>query len=283
MKFAALFVAAAVSLFAFEPGIERAHAHYKRTEYVAAISILKQAPPDAKTLSLLGQCYFMQGEYKRATETLEKAVALNPADSMTYTWLARAWGRRAETSFPVSALGYAKKSREFFEKAYELDPVNMEAINDLYEFYLQAPPVVGGGHDKAAKLLPVIAKIDPVEVHFARARMAEEQKRFDAAEAEYRKAMEMEPRQQGRIIDLAVFLAKHNHFEESEQLFNRAAQLGPNSPRILFARAKAYVRAQRKLDEAQTMLRKYLALTDLTPDDPAKSEDEKLLKKAQGV
>lgn len=283
MKFAILLLASVLSLSAFEPGIERAHAHYKRTEYVAAISILKQAPPDSKTLGLLGQCYFMQGEYKKATETLERALALDPNDSMNYTWLGRAWGRRAETSFPVQALGYAKKTRESFEKAFELDPKNTEAINDLYEFYLQAPPVVGGGHDKAKKLLLVISKLDPVEEHFAKARLAEEEKRFDVAEAEYRKAMELEPKQQGRVIDLAVFLAKRGRIEESEQMFNRAEQMAQDTPKLLFARAKTYVRSQRKLDEAQNMLRKYLALPDLTPDDPAKAEAGKLLKKAQGV
>lgn len=262
--------------------VSKALGLYNKTDYPAAIHLLQPGTGDAKALELLGQAYFMNGEYKRATDTLERAVALAPNSSMTFTWLGRAYGRRAETSFPVAALGYAQKTREHFETAVKLDPKNGEAVNDLYEFYIEAPAVVGGGMEKARNLLPLIAEIDPVEVHFARARMAEQKKQYDQAETHYRNALSMAPDQPGRVLDVANFLAKRGRFEEADQLFERAEKLAPNSPKVAFQRAESYVRAQRKLDEAQNLLRKYLGLPNLTPDDPPRAEAQKLLKKAQG-
>lgn len=271
------------ALFAAEGTLDRALLLYNRTDYAGAIAQLKGAAQDARSLELLGQSLFMQGDYKRATDTLERAAALDPGDSMIHTWLGRAFGRRAETSFPVTALGYAQRTREEFEKAVQLDGKNGEAVNDLFEFYLQAPALVGGGVDKARNLISVISQIDPVEAHFARARLAEERKQLDVAETHYRKAIELAPQQVGRVLDLAKFLSKRARFDESDQLFEKAEKSSPGNPKVWYARAQSYVRAQRKLDDAQVLLRKFLAASNLTPEDPSRADAQKLLKKAQGV
>jgi tetratricopeptide (TPR) repeat protein len=261
--------------------LQRAQNLYNHTDYAAAITALK-APEGAKELQLLGQCYFMDGQYKKAVEVLEKAVALAPNDSDIQTWLGRAYGRRAETSFPIAAMGYAAHSRQAFERAVQLNPANREALGDLFEFYVEAPGMVGGGVDRAKKLLPVIAQNDPAELSYARARIAEKDKNFEAAEAQLRRGVEMSPQQVGRLLDLAKFLYKQGRFDEAETYFRQAEKVAPDSPRVLFARASAYVDSRHNLDQAQALLKKYLASTNLTPDDPPRSEAMQLLKKAQG-
>ncbi len=96
----------------------------------------------------------------------------------------------------------ATHARDAFEKAVHLNAADNEAVNDLFEFYLEAPGIIGGGVEKARKLLPMIEKHDPAELHFAEARICEEQKDYPCAETHYRKAMEMAPRAVGRIIDV---------------------------------------------------------------------------------
>jgi len=106
------FVAIAFTARAGDNGqLDRAQNLYIHTEYSAAISILKQMPESPKTLGLLGQSYFMEGDYRKATDTLERAATLAPNDSDIQTWLARAYGRRAETAFPLQAISLASKSR----------------------------------------------------------------------------------------------------------------------------------------------------------------------------
>lgn len=261
---------------------ERASALYERTDYSGAVHLLRQCPQDAPNIELLGRALFMNDDLRSAAETLERAVALNPQSSSAFLWLGRAYGRRAEAAFPLAALNLATRARQSFEKAVQLDPSNREAINDLFEFYLEAPGVIGGGLDKAEKLLPAIARQDEAESHFASARLAEKRKQIPTAESQLHRAIEAAPREPGRVLDLAGFLSRHGRYEESEKVFQQAEKIAPNSPKVWFARAAAYVRAKRNVAQAQALLKKYVSATNRTPDDPPLSEAMKLLKTAEG-
>src|SRR5579872_2429381 len=198
------------------PKYSRALDLYNHTEYQASLKLL--LPPrvaDAAGLALIGRNYFMLGDAKRAGEFFQKAIVAEPDNSVYYHWLGRAYGRRAELGNPFTAMGYASKARQNFEKAIELDPSNSEAVNDLFEFCVEAPGFMGGGLDRAAKIAETIAERDPAEGAYARARIAERREEFSSAEKQLRRAMQLAPREVGRVIDLAKFLAKRGRFEES--------------------------------------------------------------------
>lgn len=260
--------------------ISRAESLFRRTQYEQAIQLLREAgdkDPDAQFV--VGRSYFMMGEFKKASEAFERAVAVDGNKSDYFLWLGRAYGRRAETSSPFTAPGYATKARQNLEKAVTLDNKNLEAINDLFEYYLEAPGFLGGGVDKAVALTQQIAKLDPVEVHYALAQIAERKKEYQQAEQQLRRAMELAPHQVGRIVDLAKFLGKRGRLQESEEVFQKAEQVAPNSPRVLFARASVYIENRKNLDTAKALLQKYLK-SPLTPDDPTREEALRLLAKA---
>ncbi len=257
---------------------ERALHHYQRTEYREVIALLSPLPnKDGATWELLGKAWYMEGDYKKASQCFEKAVAADPRNSRYHHWLGRAYGKRAETSSFLTAPGLARKAREHFERAVELDPNSIEAVNDLFEYYLQAPGFLGGGLEKAAALVERIGQLDPAERHYAEARLAEKRREFARAEQHLRQALEQAPRQLGRVIDLAKFLAKQRRYEESEALLAQAEKIAPNSPRLKFERAALYIEAGRNLDEARRLLQEYLR-SPLTPDDPPRWQAEQLLK-----
>lgn len=196
-----------VALLVRATALDDARQLYLRKDYAAAAAKLTGAA-DPASLVLLGQCDVALGNDKQAVETLERAIALDPANSNAHLWLGRAYGHRAEKAFPTSALKLAGKSRENFEQAVALDPHNWDALDDLFQFYLQAPGFVGGGADKAAKLIPVIASHDPAEAAADRARIAEQKKDYITAESQFRLALQLAPQQTGRAADLARVLAK---------------------------------------------------------------------------
>ena len=226
------------SLFAAAPEYDRALDLYSHTEYESSLKLLLPlSQKDAAELVLIGENYFMLGDAKRAAEFFQKAVAAEPNNSVYYHWLGRAYGLRAELGNPFSAMGHASKARQNFEKAVELDPKNSEAVNDLFEFYLEAPGFIGGGVDKALKVADRIAELNAAEGNYARARIEEKRKEYSSAEKHLRRAMELAPHQVGRVIDLAKFLAKQGRFEESEETFVAAEKLAPNAPKVMYARA----------------------------------------------
>jgi tetratricopeptide (TPR) repeat protein len=265
-------------LFAGSNTLEQARKLYSLTEYNDSLHILQSLPDKtAPVYELMGQNYYGLGDFKKATENLEKAVAADPSDARSYNWLGKAYGRRAETSSPFTAPGYASKARQAFEKAVQLDPKNLEAVNDLFEYYLEAPGFLGGGMEKANQMAAQIAALDAAEGNWARARIAEKRKEFSSAEQHLRRAAEIAPQQVGRVLDLAKFLAKQGRYQESDKAFETAKKIAPQSPKVLFAQADTYIKNGRNLETARKLLEQYIAST-LTPDDPPRSEAEKLLK-----
>jgi len=266
--FALLLVAAA---------LDDAAALYRKTDYTAALRALG-TPSVPAELELAARCHYGLGELKQAAVLLEQAIAREPGRASLHHWLGRVMGRRAETASVFSAPGLASKARQHFEKAVQLDPRRGEALSDLFEYYLQAPGFLGGGRDKAASLLDRIGAVDPAEREFALFRLAEDRKEWDGAELHLRRAIELAPKQVGRRVDLARFLARRGRIPESETVFEEAAALDPNHPALLYGRAETYVEGRRKPAEARALLERYLKL-DLTPDDPPRSDARKLLAK----
>jgi Flp pilus assembly protein TadD len=123
--------------------------------------------------------------------------------------------------------------------------------------------------------------MNAAEGNYARARIEEKRKNYNRAEEHLRRAMELAPRQVGRVIDLAKFLAKQGRFEESERTFVAAEKLAPDAPKVLYERAATYIETGRNIEMARALLEKYLA-SPLTPDDPSREEAQKLLHQASG-
>jgi tetratricopeptide (TPR) repeat protein len=221
----------------------------------------------------------MLGEYKKATDAFEKALQMDPNNPVTYHWLGRAYGRRAETGSFLTAPGNASKARQFFEKSVELDPKNLDAVNDLFDYYLEAPGFLGGGVNKAETLASHISTLNPAEGHYAEAQIKDKLKEYSEAEAHLRMAAELSPHQVGRVIDIAKYLAKLHKFVESEVMWDKAAKMAPDQPKVLYNRAETYVKTNRNLDEARKLLREYMQSRALTPDDPSRQDAEALLKK----
>jgi len=277
------FVVCGVSVvWAGGPELGQARKLYSLTEFDQSLKVLHAIPDkDGPVYELMGRNYYMQADYKKASEMLEKAVAADSGNSEYALWLARSFGRRAETSSPFTAPGFASKARQYFEKAAQLNPGNLEALSDLFEYYLEAPGFLGGGLEKAQATALQIATVDPAEGHWSQAKLAEKRKEYSSAEEHLRRAIEVSPKV-GRFIELARFLARQGRYQESDQSFARAEKIAPNSPRLLFAQADLYIKHGRNLELARDLLKRYLTLA-LSPEDPPRSQAEKLLRQVRGT
>jgi len=278
-----LLLGGAVSAAAASSAFEQARKLYELTEFEQSLKILQAIPDkDAAVYEWIGRNQYGRGDYKKATEALEKAAALNPESSEIYLWLGRAYGRRAETSNFLAAPGHAARARQHFEKAVALNPRNLDAQSDLFEYYLEAPGFLGGGLDKAAATAGQMGRLNSAEGYWAQAKIAEKRKEFGSAEAHLQHAIEAAPQQVGRLLDMARLLTKQGRYSEADQHLAQAVKLAPDSPKVIFGQAELYVKSGRNLDVARDLLKRYLSLP-LTPDDPPKSQAEKLLGQVQGI
>lgn len=283
MRIRGAVLAAAISVTLCAQDLRQAETLYEHTDYSGALVVLKALlAPDAAAYALMGESTFMLGNFRKATDYFQKAVALDPRNSDYVLWLGRSWGRRAETATPFLAPLNAAHARDCFEKAVALDPNNKDALNDLFDYYLNAPGFLGGGYQKAADTARQLERVDPADGHAALAELARKKQAYGEAENQLRSAIQIAPKAVGRMVELARLLAHQGRIQESEAVLAQAEKIAPGSPRLLYDRASIYVETHRNSAQARQLLQKYLR-SNLTPDDPPRQDAEKLLKQVQGA
>ncbi len=231
------------------------------------------AESPAETAFAQGQAAYTAEDFKKSVELFEKAATFEPKVSRYHHWLGKAYGQRADRE---RSFGLARKSVGSFQRAADLDPRSVPALADLFEYYLHAPRIVGGGEGKARALLPRLKELSPADAHRAEASWHLKKKDYPAAEQSFRQALDAEPSRVGRYLDLASFLDDRRRHDDAAALLERAAKVAPDSAELLFARARHLVAAKKDPAQARRMLEQYLKAARL-PDDPPLSEARALL------
>ena len=216
------------------------------------------APQDAESYNLLCRAYFMLSDWDKGVAACEKAVSLAPGNAQYHLWLGRIYGEKADHVNFWSAAGLAKKVRNEFEAAVQLDPNSAEARTDLAEFYLEAPAIVGGGRDKAKAQAQALASMDPVRAGWVKGSLAEKQKNFVLAEKEYRAAIEASHGAALAWLNLALFYRHTERWDQMQDTIQRASAARMDQPEVLMECAEMLLRAKRDLPQATELLRRYL-------------------------
>jgi tetratricopeptide (TPR) repeat protein len=229
---------------------------------------LNQSPNDPQVHNLLCRAYFAVEDWDRAMAACEKAVALAPNNSGYHLWLGRTYGEKADASSFFTAAGLAKKVRNEFERAVELDPNNVDARTDLAEFYLEAPGIVGGGQDKARAQAAKLATLDSAKAHWINGRIAEKKKDLATAEQEYRAAIQADSGSADTWLNLASFYRHTGRLDEMEKAISHASSAPAKEPVVLMDAAETLVRAGRNFPGAIQLLRRYLASSSTVEEAP---------------
>jgi Flp pilus assembly protein TadD len=159
-------------------------------------------------------------------------------------------------------MSLAKKVRAEFERAVALDGSNLKARTDLSEFYVEAPSFLGGGKEKAAAQANEIQRLgDQATAHWVRAKIAESDKNYAAAEQELRAAIQASNGNPDFLMNLASFYRRRGRMNEVESTVNQAVQLANqwHQPQLLFDGADLLFRAGRNFNGAISLLRSYIA------------------------
>jgi tetratricopeptide (TPR) repeat protein len=114
---------------------------------------------DPETLYLSGLASYEKKNYEEAITQLKLAVAEEPETAKYHHILAVSYGREAENVNWFKAMDYAKKTLLHLEKANELDPNNLEILDDLMDYYHEAPGFLGGDTKKGDEIETLIEKL----------------------------------------------------------------------------------------------------------------------------
>jgi cytochrome c-type biogenesis protein CcmH/NrfG len=231
-------------------------------------STVTSAPRDSESFNLLCRAYFMLGEWDPGIAACEKAVSLDPDNGEYHSWLGRIYGEKADHSSFITAAHLAGKVRNEFETAVRLNPKSVDARDDLADFYLEAPGIVGGGKDKAEAQAQEIAKVNPAEADRVRARIAEQKKDYSTAENDYRVAIQASGGHAGAWLNLARFYGHRGRLDEMDDAIRHATDPKMNRPDLLTGAAEILINAGHNLPQAELLLRRYLSSGATVEDVP---------------
>jgi tetratricopeptide (TPR) repeat protein len=226
---------------------------------MAALAAGPMNADDPSSLFRQAQDLMRREQFAAAVPLLEKCVAAEPGRSKFHQWLGRALGLNAAQKGITSSVMSIRKVKAAFEKAIELDPLNLEARNDLAIMYVAVPRLLGGSKAKAAEQVAFIRRHDPALATQIDGDFLASEKKYDAALAAYNESARLHSRP---IIHVRISLVhqQNKKWEESFAALERALALDPNHPLALYQIGRTAALSGQQLDRGEKCLRTYLAI-----------------------
>lgn len=224
-------------------------------------------PNDGAAYLLLCRSFYAEAHADEAIDSCARAVQILPRNSEAEDWLGRAYGMKAERAGPISGLTLALKVKAAFETAVALDPRNGAAANDLSEFYIDAPSIIGGGLDRAEALADHVEPQLPQQAHRMRALAAEKRKDHGAAEREFKAAVEVANRPDA-WADLGMFYRQRGELDKAVDALKQCLSLDRTKDASIVDAASLLNQMHREPELAEQALQEYLegnAKTDAAP------------------
>ncbi|HEX6895363.1 MAG TPA: tetratricopeptide repeat protein [Bryobacteraceae bacterium] len=253
-------------------------------EAAAALEkLVREVPTNFEVHELLGLIYSEQSQDALANQHLQTAVRLNPGSAAARTNLAA----------NLVHLGKLEDAQAQLKRAVTLEPRNYDANHNLGEIYVRMgkitdavpflraaqqvkPTAYDNGYDlgmaylATGKLEPgrqlvrsLIKTKDTAELHNLLAQIEEKDGNYLVAVNEFETAAHQEP-SETNIFDWGSELLLHRTLEPAIEVFRKAAERYPNSPRIAIGLGIALY-SRGNYDEA---LQALLRASDLSPSDP---------------
>lgn len=194
-------------------------------------------------------------------------MASDPKSSEAQDLLGRAYGLTAKDSQLLEQIHLARKARACFVKAVELDPANVAALSDLARYDMRAPAVLGGGKKKARELIDRVLALDASRGHVLLGELAEREKNWTEAEADYRRAIVAAPGSARGRLALSGLLVARKKYAQARGVWIEAREADPGSSLAAYELAGIAVAAGDELLAAVRDLEEALA-RPAGPDGP---------------
>ncbi len=114
---------------------------------------------------LLAVISLRENNFDDAIDYLDDAIEADENNYKYYNMLGNAYGMKAQNSGAFEAAFAAPKAKSNWEKALELKPNYLNAKQALFQYYLNAPGIMGGDNDKARLIADEILNILPALGH----------------------------------------------------------------------------------------------------------------------
>ena len=226
----------------------------------------------------LGRIEMEAGKFKRAEKHFERATKNSPDTHEYVLWLGRAYGSRARDANMFTKGVLAPKIRDAFLRAVELKPDDIGSRENLIDFYLEAPGIMGGSTAKAREQAVEIGKYDAVAGVANDARVAQAEDGLEAALAVLEAGIDAHPNEAQLYVSAAMTAQRLENWDRSVELLTRAVERNPDAWGAVYQIGRAAEISGDNLDRGADALRRFIAEA---PDDTGYPKDAPHVRLAQ--
>ena len=230
-----------------------------RLPFVAMVFASAAVADDMRTVFREAQNLVRREQYAAAVPLLEKCVAAEQGNSKFHQWLGRALGLQAAQKGIVSGALSVRQVKAEFEKAIELDPLNLEARQDLAIMYRAVPGFLGGSNAKAAEQIAFIRRHDPALASQLDGDFLFAEKKYEAALAAYQESARLHPRSMIQVR-ISLLYQQKKDWTQAFAALDRALAFDPDFPFALYQVGRAAALSGYQLDRGEKALRTYIAM-----------------------
>jgi TolA-binding protein len=210
-----------------------------------------------------------------AVQSGELSTLLAPDVAAHHVALGRAYFEQASSGDTPATRRAARQSRDQFQRAIELDSLNMEAREYLFTFHLMAPASAGASRVTSRRIALEMGRIDPVKGMWAELRLASTVGPDASIRTTVLKAMNLAgtPADSGGLVmsTMATTAGSARYPTMRETLVQLVFTRFPDDPRARFQRARLWITQAKQLADAEKLLMDYVAAASLPPRSPSRA------------
>ena len=197
--------------------------------------------------------------FDEAADAFERAAKQQQGSAVYHFWLGQAYGAQAQQANVLRQPSLARRTKQEFERAVQLDPDYLDARAGLMQFYLLAPGLMGGSVDKAREQAAEVRRRDPYRGAFLAASIAQRQKDVAGAMREYQAILVQYPDSVAPWLALATLHAQRKEWEQAWGVVDRMVKALPEGMVGQYAVGRVAAESGQRLDRGAAALARYLA------------------------
>ncbi|MFK7887872.1 MAG: tetratricopeptide repeat protein [Gammaproteobacteria bacterium] len=232
---------------------------------------------DAEAYIYLGRTLMNLDDAKAAADALDTAIELAPDSAAAHAHRGEAYGTLAGNASAFKAGKLARKTRKAFERALEIDPNQLTALNGLIQYKLVAPRLMGGNKKEALELTDRLIAIDEFDGTLRKSAVLQSLERETEAVAALTSLTERYPKDPRAHYQLGFFHQSAKDYEQAAKSFALAGATTVDNQDQAVARAQAWyqlgrtaVFSEQNVPAGIDALSEYLKFDGLTPEMPGK-------------
>lgn len=228
--------------------------HFKQARTILEKQIAEN-PKDADSLVLLARVRLAYEDHEDAAKLLKQALVVQPEHSDAHLYMAETYSQQVDHAGIFEKAGIARKIKREAEQALAANPKNIDALETLLDYHLEAPGMVGGDKSKVPEIADKIAALDAVRGNFAKAAVAAKNKHYDQQETLLLQAAAADPQSYPALVGAASLYLKDRwlNYAKAAGYARKAVAVDASRVRAYAILAQAYAAGEQWAELEQTL------------------------------